>query len=490
MRFPRTIGFRITLGFGLIIIAIIINVVLSQRIVSRIQTTQQEVSNILEPSIRQLIELRDVLHQSKDLAQTWGYSERDAGSPILHDLRYNFQNQLPAIHQQILHLSNGWRQRDREDYNDFYLYINDSLYHNTTQFTSNLYPTDQSDTMSSGNLTRLLMGSFEFADRELDDLIARFDRLVIQSSEKTEGVYQQTLNVLLITGIIIILAAILIAILLYLALANPIRQYADAIKSMGKGVIPENEFREGTDEMGQIGTALNSMIKGLRDLSVFAEEIGKGNFKSKFTPLSDKDTLGNSLIQLREDLQNAGIEEVKRKREDERRNWSNHGIARFSEILREYSGSSEDLANKLISELVNYLGARVGGIFLIRAKGDSPGDIELIASYAYDRTKHIKKTIQSGEGLVGRCVQEGSTIFLTEIPKDYIKIKSGLGQDNPKSLLIVPIRLTEIIIGVIEIASLEIIQDFQIEFVERIGSTIASSLSGEHAGSSPTKNPA
>ena len=77
--------------------------------------------------------------------------------------------------------------------------------------------------------------------------------------------------------------------------------------------------------------------------------------------------------------------------------------------------------------------------------------------------------------LLGRCVQEGSTIFLTEIPDDYIKIKSGLGQDNPKILLIVPIRLTEIIIGVIEIASLEIIHDFQIEFVERIGSTIASS---------------
>jgi hypothetical protein len=42
-----------------------------------------------------------------------------------------------------------------------------------------------------------------------------------------------------------------------------------------------------------------------------------------------------------------------------------------------------------------------------------------------------------------------------------------------------------ILIGVIEIASLEIIQDFQIEFVERIGSTIASSLSGEQITATP-----
>ena len=247
------------------------------------------------------------------------------------------------------------------------------------------------------------------------------------------------------------------------------------------GVLPEKKFREGTDELGQIGKALNSLSQGLKDLTTFSEEMGKGNFKSDFQPLSEGDSLGNSLIQLRENLKTATIEEEKRKREDERRNWSNQGIARFSEILREHTDDLETLANKLISELVKYLGARVGGLFLIRTGNKTEKEIELVASYAYDRIKHLQKTIQIGEGLVGRCVQEGSTIFLTDIPPDYIRIKSGLGEDNPRCLLIVPLRLNEEITGVIEIATLEVFEEFQIEFIERIGTSIASSISAAFA---------
>jgi hypothetical protein len=84
-------------------------------------------------------------------------------------------------------------------------------------------------------------------------------------------------------------------------------------------------------------------------------------------------------------------------------------------------------------------------------------------------------------GLVGRCVQEGNTLFLNYIPEDYIKIKSGLGEDNPRCLLILPLRLHEEIMGVIEIATPEEFQDFQIEFVERIGTSIASSMSAAFA---------
>ncbi len=484
MKFPRTIGFRIALGFGLLIIAIILNAILSYRVVARIQTTQQELTDILDPSIRGLIEIRNAVNQSGDLARSWEHSGRDTESPVLNELRHLLQTSLPASHQQILQLSDGWRQHDSETYNELYTYINDTLYPEISRFTTGLYPAGHTDTLSTADRMAELLSSYEYTDSELKNLIRRFERLSAQVKERTEGIYRTTRNNFLITGVIIALAALIIAALMYYSLVNPVKQYRNAITSMGKGIIPEVKFREGSDEMGQIGAALNSMIQGLRDLYVFSEEIGKGHFKSEFTPLSDRDVLGNSLIRLREDLQNAAIEEEKRKQEDKRRNWSNHGIARFSEILREYSGDLQSLANKLISELVEYLGARVGGLFLIRWNGPEPGVIELIASYAYDRTKHLKKSILPGEGLVGRCVQEGGTIFLTDIPEDYIRIKSGLGEDQPKSLLIVPIRLNELIIGVIEIASLEIFQDFQIEFIERIGTSIASSLSGEHAGTS------
>ncbi len=474
MKFPRTIGFRIILGFGLLILAIILNTVLTHRMVSGNQASCEELSSIQEPSLRLLIEMRTTLHQSQYLLEAWAVSGRDTESDLLMGLEQLLQVRIPELHNQIIPLSDNWRSQDAINYHELYNWYSDSVRTSTLVFTRNL----------SRNLNIELSSNYTRTYEALGNLIRVFDRLTAESRKNLEETYNKTRSVLLVSSILIVLIAILIAFLLYFALVNPIKQYRDTITSMGKGVIPDKEFREGSDEMGQIGLALNSMIKGLGDLSEFAEEIGKGNFRSDFSPQSEQDILGNSLIRLREDLQKAAIEEEKRKREDERRNWSNHGIARFSEILREYSGDSPALANKLISELVTYLGARVGGIFLIRGNNPEDSSIDLYASYAYDRAKHLKKSIQPGEGLVGRCIQEGSTIFLTDIPEDYIKIKSGLGEDKPKSLLIAPIRLNDQIIGVLEIASLEIFQEFQIEFVERIGTSIASSLSGEQTSSS------
>jgi hypothetical protein len=481
MRFSSTFGFRITFGFSLLILTVIIHTAISHRIVVKIRKTQQEVTQILNPSIRALSELRSMVLQTKDMLQSWEYSGRDSQSPTLDDVRSLLQTEMPETREQISGISSLWDQGDRETYENLDAFINDSLLTHISRFTSSLYQISLADSLLAPTGLPELLNSYRFTDIQLLDLIRKFEQQAQEADEAIRATYSTGGNIILTSGIIITLAAILIAILLYYSIFNPIKKYRDTISSMGKGILPEEKFREGTDELGRIGSALNSLIQGLKNLTTFSEEMGKGNFKSGFKPLSDGDTLGNSLIQLRENLKMAASEEEKRKREDERRNWSNQGIARFSEILREYPDDLDTLARKLISELVKYLGAKVGGLFLIRSGENGEPAIELIASYAYDRVKHLQKTIQVGEGLVGRCVQEGKTIFLTDIPDDYIRIKSGLGEDNPRCLLIVPLRLNEEIKGVIELATLEIFEDFQIEFIERIGTSIASSISAAFA---------
>ncbi|MBI4646136.1 MAG: GAF domain-containing protein, partial [Bacteroidia bacterium] len=209
----------------------------------------------------------------------------------------------------------------------------------------------------------------------------------------------------------------------------------------------------------------------------FANQIGKGNYDKDFQLLSDNDTLGNSLIKMKNSLKIAEEEKRKREIEDEKHKWATNGLAKFAELLRQNNNDIKELAYVIISNLVKYLEANQGGFFIINDNDKNDIFIELSACYAYDRRKYIEKRIDIGVSLVGRCVQEKTTIFLTDIPDGYIGIKSGLGTANPTSLLIVPLKLNEEIFGVVEIASFKEFEQYQISFVERVGESIAATVS-------------
>ncbi|MFW5915963.1 MAG: GAF domain-containing protein [Bacteroidota bacterium] len=217
----------------------------------------------------------------------------------------------------------------------------------------------------------------------------------------------------------------------------------------------------------------------------FAKALEVGNFKTDYNFDRD-DQLGDVLTNLRNRLKENKEEEIRRKKEDEQRNWISDGLAKFNDILRQDKGNDiYELSYDIISNLVKYLDANQGGLFILNEEEEQNEEngnnadkyFELTAAYAFDRRKYHTKKIEWGEGLVGTCALEKQPIYMTEIPQDYINITSGLGDANPNTLLIIPLKLEEEVHGVIEVASFNEIEKYKRNFVERIGESVASAIS-------------
>lgn len=232
----------------------------------------------------------------------------------------------------------------------------------------------------------------------------------------------------------------------------------------------KNEFQE-------ISQSANLLIDGFSNMSGFAQEIGRGNLDVKYEVLGEKDALGNSLLEMQKSLRLAKEDENKRKIEDEKIHWTNEGFAKFGEILRNNSEDNNEFYSLIIRNLVHYVGVNQGGLFLINDDDEQDTYLELVSMYAFDRQKHAKKRIEIGENLIGQCAIEGESVYMTDIPQSYIRITSGLGDSNPSSLFIIPLKFNDKVFGVIELASFKEFDLYVRDFIEKLGESIASTIS-------------
>lgn len=157
---------------------------------------------------------------------------------------------------------------------------------------------------------------------------------------------------------------------------------------------------------------------------------------------------------------------------EERQNWVSRGIADISDILRQ--DNNKDIHSTLITAIVKYIDANQGCIFMVNENDSDHVFLEMVACYAYERKKHFSKTIEIGQGLIGQCYLEKEAIKLKEVPEDFVSITSGLGEAVPTFVAIIPIRQENRVSGVMEFALFHELEDYQIEFLEKLGHNIAS----------------
>lgn len=480
MKFRFTIARRLSAGFGLLMIAILVTSTLTYKTLDDNLKTNNQVTEIITPSKNYLNDLYFNVTQSKYLIQYWVYIDQQPGSDDKNLLVQIQDSILPFVNAQLDDLSQYWSEPLRVKYQivskqvDSLINTEQDIQHKLKDFES--YQDYMLNLETKQSIEDDIIPLSRKISINLQELIVQQKIIESNASAQIKSSFASFQNLIAILGIILVVALIVIALITTRTLVKPITYIRDIIANLGLGILPIEKLDEREDEIGEMSKALNNYVVSLKTLSEFANEIGKGNFVSEFQPLSKRDVLGNSLMLMRDNLQKAAVDEEFRKETDRRLAWATNGIAIFGETLRANSDNMEELASAVINKLVEYTGAHLGGLFI--KNDENPRDIylELKAFNAYNRERYMEKRIEIGVSLVGQAAKEGETVYMTDLPKDYIYIKSGLGQDSPKSLVIIPLKVDEEVLGVVELASLSVFERYKVEFIEQISESIAATI--------------
>ncbi|MCR4559502.1 MAG: PAS domain S-box protein [Bacteroidales bacterium] len=297
-----------------------------------------------------------------------------------------------------------------------------------------------------------------------------------------QSIRDEVSKTLIISGVLILpllLLAAFTALYIIKVLKKSFVDFDGFTKQLSKGIIPDTKLTEDGSDFGQINKNVNDTAELFKKLTEFSNEIAKGVYDAKASVEAPEGSMAKSLIDLRDRLVETEKEQKQRRLEDEQRNWTTQGLAKFGDIMRHSNDNITKLSDDVIKNLVHYINASQGGLFVLDDSDPQHIFLEMASAFAYDRKKFLTRKVPLGDGLIGVCALEKNTIYITDVPEDYMEIESGLGDSKPKCLLIVPLKSEDKIMGVIELASFNLLRPYEIQFVEQLGDSIASTLSSQ-----------
>ncbi|HEY2147011.1 MAG TPA: response regulator, partial [Pirellulales bacterium] len=220
-------------------------------------------------------------------------------------------------------------------------------------------------------------------------------------------------------------------------------------------------WKDLTDNVNQLAANLTNQVRAIAEV---ATAVTKGDLTRsiKVEALGEVAALKDNINEMIRNLKDTTLK-------NSEQDWLKTNLARFSRMLQ----GQRDLltvGRLILSELAPVVAAQ-HAVFYILDPADS--QLTLLASYAFREPDAVGNRLALGEGIVGQCAVEKQKLLLTNVPKDYIRISSGLGEAAPMSILVLPILFEGQVKAVLELASFERFnpthQDFLDQLTESIG---------------------
>ena len=221
-------------------------------------------------------------------------------------------------------------------------------------------------------------------------------------------------------------------------------------------------WKDLTDNVNQLAANLTTQVRAIAEV---ATAVTKGDLTRsiKVEALGEVAVLKDNINEMIRNLKDTTL-----KNNDQ--DWLKTNLAKFSRMLQ----GQRDLltvGRLILSELGPVVSAQHAVFYILDGSRDTPM-LSLLASYAYKGQSALGSQLQLGEGLVGQCALEKQKIVLSNVPADYIRISSGLGDATPQNIIVLPVVFEGQVKGVLELASLERFNPTHQAFLDQLTESI------------------
>ena len=235
-------------------------------------------------------------------------------------------------------------------------------------------------------------------------------------------------------------------------------------------------WKDLTENVNQLAANLTTQVRAIAEV---ATGVTKGDLTRSITveAMGEVAALKDNINEMIRNLRDTTLKNAEQ-------DWLKTNLAKFTRMLQ----GERDLvtvSNMILSEIAPLVNAQHGVFYVATRDRDEPL-LELVASYALRERKNLSNRFHMKEGLVGQCAYEKKRILLTNVPRDYVAISSGLGEAPPLNIIVLPVLFEDDVKAVIELASFgrfsETHQSFLEQLTESIGivlNTIAANMRTE-----------
>jgi HAMP domain-containing protein/signal transduction histidine kinase/PleD family two-component response regulator len=233
-------------------------------------------------------------------------------------------------------------------------------------------------------------------------------------------------------------------------------------------------WRALTDNVNQLSATLTTQVRAIAEV---ATAVTKGDLTRSIgvdasgEVASLKDNINEMIFNLKETTE-----------KNTEQDWLKTNLARFTRMLQ---GQRDPMtvSKMILSELAPLVNAEHGVFYSMVGPNGHPAHLAFQAGYAYRQRKNLPKSFHLGEGLVGQCALEKRRIVLTEVPGDYIRINSALGEATPANIVVLPVLFEGDIRAVIELASFRPFSPTHMDFLDQLMESIGIVLNTIEANS-------